>query len=260
MEKLINQKNMERILIFVLSFFIISCSGWGQNRSKNATNNIDKHNFNNFLNLFIDVKTPFNYKKELTKVRSGSVKLLDIPEKEAILFLDMKENDLYKTNMLYNYDTDERTFEKVKNLPVAHLKFPSNNFWVIIYRMNKGSDDDTTLVYLRTIDLNGKSIDKMILGEQFTKENDWMSFVFLDQNHFKVFKYEVNWANFQKKGQYYYIIDKDSPQTTVVVTDFHIDENGKIKKVKEYPKQFLKNEIFNYRKYDPDTDDIMNQY
>jgi hypothetical protein len=245
------------IISFII--FALSCSIFGQIQNAYISKLTEDLKYKKFLELFIETKLPFNYKKELNRVFNESVTLKDIPEKEAMLYLDMQESELYKTRILYNYDTDTKTIEKEIDLPVAHLKILENNYNAIIYRINTGHEDDTTLVYLKTMDYNGRSINKIIVGERFTREDDWMSFICSDQKNIKVFKYEVNWNNFKKEGQSYQIIDKEGSRTTVIITDYQIDENGKINKTQEYV-QILKNDINDYKKYNPNTDDIMNQY
>lgn len=221
---------------------------------------IGNNRFGLFISSFNKVKIPFNYKKELSKVGT-SVRLKKIQKKDAIQYLKLNESILTKSSIDYNYLTDNRTVLQEENLPVAHLVFTSDNYIALIYRISgRGSDDDSTFVYLQTYDIKWNLQDKILIGEQFTPESDWICSVFLDQNHFKIFHYGVNLGNFQVKNNCYYLIDKNAPRTIVKITDYEIDEYGNIKKVKEYPVQFLKDDLVEYKKYNTGNDDIMNEY
>lgn len=242
-----------------MAFIFLALNSYGQNQNNFFSKSNDK-NFNSLLDLFIDANFPLNYKKELEAV-GKSIKLKRIQKLYAMKYLKMGEDELFVNSVKYNYDTDEKTILKEENFPVAHFKYSTDSFIALIYRAaGKGYSNDSTKVYLQTLDKNGKYIDKAIIGEQFTRENDWMSSVFLDKTHFKVFKYEVNWDNVQIKNNNYSIKDKDASKTIVLVTDYEIENDGRIRKIKEYPKQYLVNDILEYKKYNPDTDDIMNQY
>ncbi|MGB9763679.1 MAG: hypothetical protein ACPLW7_06830 [Minisyncoccia bacterium] len=253
MEKYIKKtKVMKNIILFYFNFFLISI-GYTQN-------GIEKINddFSKFLKLFYEVKIPFNYKKELYKIDIGNLKLNEIPKNEAIYYLGFKENELYKNTIIYNYDTDEKKVINELNLPIAHLKYAYNGFYALIYRENKGLYNDSCLVNLAIFNKEGSLIDRMVIGEQFTRENDWMSSIFIAENYFKVFKYEVNWSNVVIDGKIYKIIDEKSPKTTVTVEEYEISINGKIQKKKEFLKKYLMNDISDYKKYNPGNDDIMN--
>lgn len=247
-------------LLIVVNLLLLNFNGFGQSSIGIDSIAGQKQNFCHFLERFTEVSVPFNYKKELYNVTEGKTKLIDIPVEYAVSYLKLNESELYINNVDYNYDNDETVVKRVENLPIAHLRFSINDFDGVIYRMNKGDNGDSTFVFLVIFDLNGHFVDRVVVGERFTREDDWMSFVFLDAKHFKTFKYETNWANFRKKGQYYYAIDKNGPFTTVSVTDFIIEDTGKIKKVKENPKQFLHYRVMDYKQYNLDNDDIMNKY
>ncbi len=247
-------------LLIIVNLLLLSFNGFSQSNIKVNSTVGQKQNFSHFLERFSEISVPFNYKKELYNVTEGKIRLIDIPVKDAVNYLKLDNNELYINKIDYNYDNDETVVSRVKNFPIAHLKFSLNDFEGIIYRMNTGDNSDSTFVFLVIFDLNGHFIDKIVVGERFTREDDWMSFVFLDAKHFKIFKYETNWANFRKKGQYYYAIDKNGPFTTVSVADFIIEDTGKIKKVKENPKQFLNHRVIDYEQYNADNDDIMNKY
>jgi hypothetical protein len=250
---------MKKICALFLGFLFLSLNSCGQNQDNSYSKTNDK-DFNSLLNLFVEANLPLNYKKELENV-GKSIKLKRIQKLDAMKYLKMGEDELFVNNVEYNYDTDEKTILKEENFPVAHLKYATDAFIVLIYRAaGKGYNDDSTKVYLQTLDKNGNYIDKVVIGERFTRENDWMSSVFLDTTHFKVFKYEVNWGNVQIKNNIYSIIDKDAPKTVVIVTDYEIENNGNIRKIKQYSKQYLISDILEYKKYDPNSDDIMNQY
>jgi len=258
-EKLINLLIMKKICVLFMAFIILSLNSCGQNQNNFFSKSNDK-NFNSLLDLFIDANFPLNYKKELDAV-GKSIKLKRIPKLYAMKYLKMGEDELFVNSVKYNYDTDEKILIKEENFPVAHFKYSTDSFIALIYRAaGKGYTNDSTKVYLQILDKNGKYIDKVVIGEQFTRENDWMSSVFLDKTHFKVFKYEINWDNVQIKNNIYSIKDKDAPKTIVIVTDYEIENNGRIIKIKEYPKQYMVNDILEYKKYNPDTDDIMNKY
>ena len=222
---------------------------------------IKNQEFEKFTNLFIEIKKyPYNYKKDTPIPIYKDYQKHEISLLEATKYLNFSNEDWYAIEEDYNYDEDIRTERIVENPPLAHLKSYDNNFIELVYRSDRGLDNDTLKIILETFTLEGVSINKILVGGEFTKEDDWIDFVFLSNTTFKTFQYLPNLENYNIKGGVYYVIDEEQPQTVVEINDYEIDETGKINLIKTYPKQYLKEPVSFYRSYQKDSDDPMNEY
>ena len=222
---------------------------------------IKNQEFVNFTNLFIEiVKYPYNYKKDTPSPIYKNSQQHRIAFEFAKKYLGFSDRDCYAVEYEYNYDEDIRTERVVENPPLAHLKISSINYIGLVYRNSRGSENDTFRVVFNTFNQNGILIDKIVVGGQYTYENDWRDVVFLKNNILRIFDYKPNLENCNIKGGVYYTIDEKQPKTIVEITDYQIDENGKITLIKTHPKQYLKEWVAFYRSYQKDSDDPMNEY
>jgi hypothetical protein len=243
------KKRLSIIICIAISF---QCCGQSQIQNKE---------FAEFIGLFNDVpKYPFNYKKDVPKPIYENYRKHEISLNQAKKYLNFNDQDWYAIEQDYNYDEDILRERVVDNPPLAHLKMHHNSYMSLIYRTDKGVNNDTLQVFLETFTLHGKEIDKIVIGGQYTREEDWRDVVFLEDNILRIFDYKPNLENYNVKNGAYYIIDKEQPQTAVEINDYQIDENGKINHIKKHPKQYLKEFVSFYRSYHKDSDDPMNEY
>jgi|BioPla2DNA2_1021312.scaffolds.fasta_scaffold27250_1 hypothetical protein len=248
---------MNRIIVLAISGFIALSNITAQ---RNQDENFEEKDFAQFLNQFSIVELPFNYKIELNKIQKDGKALEYVSFRDAELFLGLGKQELFANRLVYDYETFEKSYVKEENLPGAHLMFTTKNHVAIIYRHSQGVDSDTVYVYLGIFSKRGVLLEKKIIGEQFTREDDWISSVFLDEHHFKIFRYGLNLENYEVVNNTYQIIDEEQAKTTVVVEDYWIDESGRIKMIEKSPKQYLKDDISAYRVFNPSTDDPMNEF
>ncbi|MFT3738447.1 MAG: hypothetical protein QM786_06790 [Breznakibacter sp.] len=248
---------MNRFILLAISCFISVYSAIAQ---VNYTKSHKENDFAQFLNQFLIVGFPFNYKIELSRISKEGKTLKYISFQDAESFLGMGNQDLFTNRLMYDYETFEKSYLKEENLPAAHLMFATKNYIATIYRHSQGIDSDTVYVYLGLFTKKGVLIDKKLIGEQFTREDDWISSVFLDEHHFKVFRYALNLENYEILNNIYHIIDNKQAMTTVVVEDYKIDESGKIEMIEKYPKRYLKEDISAYKVFNQNTDDPMNDF
>jgi len=238
------------ILIIMYAAISLQCSGQSQIQDKDFAKLVEK---------FPAEKFPINTKKAKKIFNVGSDKS-NITKEEAIKFLNRTEESMYYFFELYDYDEDiVKGYEKLECIPGTVCKYYTKNF-IALATIEGKINTDTTLIYLYTFNYEGKIIDTSVIGEKFTREDDWVGSIIEDARHFKVFWYSTNFDNYVERDGAYYVIDENQPQTVVEISDYQIDEYGKINLVKTYPKQYLKDEVIYYRTYRKNSDDPMNEY
>ena len=239
-------------LVFIISTILLSGCTQAQ---------ITNHEFAKLTNLFIEIeKYPYNYKKDTPSPIFQNAQQHRISFELAKKYLGFTNWDWHSIEYEYNGDDDILTKKIIENPPLAHIKIISDNYVSLIYRNSRGIENDTFKVVLETFDLKGILINSMLIGGQFTHENDWKDVVFINDNTFKIFYYLPNLENYNIKNGAYYVIDENQPQTIVEISDYQIDENGKINLIKTHPKQYLKKFVSFYRSYHENSDDPMNKY
>jgi hypothetical protein len=226
---------MKKFVTFIAIIFIVNF-GYTQQPTL-----VTDNTFNIFLSKFKDVKPPLNYKK-----RAGKIPLMT--KEEAIKFLQKTENDLYEIEIDYNYDTDERTEYKVEKTAGCDFKYRLNDSIYILCTREHVARTDTVLVYLNSFSLNGNRMNKCVVGEKFTFENDYISFVLLDKFHIRVFYYVKD--DTRKDDGYY---------SSVYYIDYEITGEGFFTKNHQSDKTYLKRIVTNYT-YPFQSDDPMNKY
>jgi hypothetical protein len=196
--------------------------------------------FNIFLSKFKDVKPPFNYKK----LAKSSL----MTKKEAIKFLQKTENDLYDIEIHYNHDTDEKTEYKIEKTAGCSFKYKLNDSIYILCTREYVALTDTVLVYLNSFSLNGNRMNMCIVGEKFTFENDYISFVLLNKYNVRVFYYARNYTR-----------KNDGYHSSVYYVDYEITGDGHFIKKHQSNTIYLKKDI-GYYAYPFQPDDPMKKY
>jgi hypothetical protein len=237
----------------------MQCYGQSQIKIKNE-------NFAKFINKIPGTKIPVKCKipGNTSCFRSEHSPAYVVLLEEAKKYLGYSDKDYYVTE--YDYDVDEdRKFNirQVEHAPLVDSKILQKNYiGFLYYRSSSRNIDkcDSLTEVLSTFTLSGIPVDKITIQGHYTKESDWIDFVFLSDDTFKIFHYLPNLENYNIRGGAYYIIDEKKPQTVVEISDYKIDENGKINLIKTHPKQYLKEFVNFYRSYHEDSDDPMNEY
>ena len=196
--------------------------------------------FNIFLSKFKDVKPPLNYKK-----LTDPIPLMT--KEEAIKFLQKTEDDLYEIQIDYNYDTDEKTEYKVESTAGCDFKYKLNDT-IFILCTREGGHVDTSAVYLSAFSLSGNRMNKCIVGEKFTFEDDYISFVLLDKYSVRVFYYARDYTR-----------KNDGYHSSVYCVDYEITGDGRFIKKHQSNKIYLKRFVGNYA-YPFQPDDPMKKY
>ena len=214
--------------------------------------------FTELLNLFPEMKFPLKYKDGIPT----EVNVEKVSKEDAVKYLHFTGDDLQMNDYSYDHDEDIKYDNWVEVLPGALGKISKTNYVALVYVLAKYPTLglESYVSKLSTFSYEGQHIDSIVIRSRFTRENDWTDIVFLNNNTFKVFQYQTNIENYDIRNNTYYLIDENLPRTVVDITDYHIDENGKIKILRTYPKQYLKDEVIFYRHYRRDSDDPMNEY
>jgi hypothetical protein len=215
-----------------------------------------QHEFGEITKLFPELKVPSKRKDGIKR------DIKDVNKIDAIKYLHFTEDDLKMNDYDYNYEEDIRYDNWVEVLPGALGKITKDNYVTLVYALLKSPTYglETYKVMLTTFTYEGRIIDSIIVRSQYTHEEDWKDVVFLENNVLRIFDYKPNLENYNIKSGAYYIIDENKPQTMVEINDYKIDENGKIKLMKTYPRQYLKEFVSFYRSYHEDSDDPVNKY
>jgi len=249
---------MKKNILLVISAVVLLQSN-GQSQI-----GIKDNNFAKFISKISEKKIPEKCKNPDNFNCFRDKPAYKISLEEAKKYLCYTDKDYYVTE--YDYDMDEdkiSNIQQVENPPFADRKILQKNYiGLLYYRSCSQFVDECDIVteILNTYTLNGILIDKIIIQGHYTKEFDWIDFVFLSNNAFKIFHYLPNIENYNIKDGAYYTIDEKQPKTIVEIKDYQIDENGKIILIKTYPKRYLKESVSYYRSYQKDSDDPMNKY
>lgn len=228
-------KTIKFILITTLIICSVNfCNAQGEKKTTDRE-------FQIFLDKFKTLNPPLNYKKLVEPIPS-------MKKEEAIRFLHKTEKDLYTIEEDYGYDTDEISFYKSENIPGCDFKYQLNDS-IYILCTREGGQSDTSIVYLNSFTLEGTRIDRIIVGEKFTFENDWVSFVLLDKTHVRVFYYNHN--DIHKQEGY---------RSTVYYVNYEITNVGNFTMKDKSDILWLKEMPTLYNIYNPNSDDPMNKY
>jgi hypothetical protein len=226
-------------LILVTAIMTCSVTSCQAQEGKKVT---DKA-FSALLSKFKVVEPPANYKKVPGRLPS-------MTHEEAIRFIHKKQSDLsYMVGDMGEGETME--YYKEDNSPACHFKYQLNDS-IYILCIREGIHDEnieTLFVYLYSFSFNGEVIGKCLVGEQFTRESDWVSFVLLDKIHIRVFYYEDNNTR-----------EKEGFHSTVYYVNYEITGDGKFIEKDKSDITWLKDGASLYNDYDPKSDDPMNEY
>ena len=174
------------MLAIAIASSFVSC--YAQSSKK-----VEDKEFQTFLEKFRTIKPPLNYKKIKQRIFS-------MTKEEAIRFLHKTEDELYTIRTDFSYDTDEITgYYKEEHTAGCSFKYQLNDSLYILCTREWTEEDvgepfgiiEVTRVYLNVFSMQGERLNKCIVGEQFTRDNDWVSFVLLDKTHICIFYYET---------------------------------------------------------------------
>ena len=245
------------LLFSLLSICSVECI------SKNNTNDVilvEKNGvnkeFNNMKQLFPEMNVPHNFKSEST---IPSTKINKISKSLSQKYFFFKDSDLLLNDYDVNFDENIVYDNWVENLPGAIYKISEDECIALIYGLVKnGTYKSTYESKMFTFSYDGKFIDSMTIRSQYTPESDCKECVFLSRKQFLIFKYIDNFENVDgKTGRY---IDFKKPLTIVEISEYIINDRGKIHFVKKLPPQYLKESVVYYREYHSNSDDPMNKY
>lgn len=236
---------MKTIKIILITMTMLNFVGCNAQSEKKVT---DK-SFQTFLNRFKTVTPPLNYKKLTTPIPS-------MTKEEAIRFLHKTEEDLVDTIQEIGEDEVIYTTQE-EHTAGCDFKYLLNDSIYILCTREGGQEDvggpfgtiDISRVYLNTFTMQGKLINKCLVGEQFTYQADWVSFVLLDKKHIRIFYYANN--------------DKRKPEgffSTVNYINYEITGKGNFIKKDKSDITYLKDSAIQYSTYKPKSDDPMNEY
>jgi hypothetical protein len=216
--------------------------------------------FLSFCNLFPEMTIPFpiQYKNDLIPIKPA----VDINKQDAMRYLHFSEEDLRMNNPLVNFDENIVIDRWQEALPTIVFKIKEVNYIALIYTLAKFPNVglETYKMFLSTFTYEGQMIDSINVRSQYPPEMSkagWRDVVFLKKNILRIFDYKPNMENYNIK---YDIIDEKKPITVVEISDYQIDETGKIKLIKTHPKQYLKEFVSYYESYHKDSDDPMNEF
>lgn len=237
-------KQIRFILVVTLLCNIFSCQAQEKKKVTDKT-------FQTFLDKFKPIHLPLNYKK-------NNISCTEMTGREAILFLNKKESDLQITRTVVGEDETGKEVideEKEDNTPCCDFQYQLDDSIIILCTREgiSGGEKDTALVVLNSFSLQGKLIDRGIVGGAayyyelpVFKNNS--NFILFDKNNIRVFYYDENTAC-------------EGFQSTVYYINYEITSEGKFVKKNKSEITYLKNPADFYFKYDPKLDDDpMNEY
>jgi len=235
-------KTIKTILIVVTIFSYSSCNSQSEKK-------VTDKSFQIFLDRFKTVTPPLNYKKLTTSVSS-------MTKEEAIRFLHKTEEDLVDTVQEIGEDEVIYTTQE-EHTAGCDFKYLLNDSVYILCTREGGQEDvgepfgtiDISRVYLNTFTMQGKLENKCLVGEQFTYQADWVSFVLLDKKHIRIFYYA---DNDERKSEGFL--------STVYYINYEITDEGNFIKKDKSDITYLKDNAIQYSTYKPKSDDPMNEY
>ena len=228
-----------KFIIIAISCNVCACNA-------QSIKNVKDEEFNVLLNKFKTIRPPINYKKYFQPIS-------DMTKEEAIRFFEKIEEDLYYVELEYGFDTETVSYTKMENIPGTDFKYQLNDSILILCTREAilGGKIDTILVILYSFSVDGKIIDKCIVGEQFTFSGDWVSFVLLDKHTIRVFHYERDTTR-EDEGYF----------TIVYYVEYQITDDGIFVEKHKSDPIYVTQLPRMYETFNPSTkpDDPMNKY
>ena len=247
----------------LLCFIIYSCNGQEPSNSyqfsgfpsKEIEAKIVDLEFKKFLDSFFYLPLPVNYnlwfRKDtpLTLPQKTEKRSFKILNKNLKTFFNLKNEDLF----YQYYDTDfskEINVEKTWGATEAFL-IDEKQIGLIVYNAYYTTDPVGSQTILYILNTKGEMQDSMILEGSINAHGTYDSFILLEKNRFKTFRYSINEPN-TKKIEYafedFYVEYKDENGycSKCVVTDYKILEDGKIQKIKTSDPILLKEDAWKY--------------
>ncbi len=250
-------KKLSIIICICYVFIGISCNAQSKEsilRLNEMKSQIKSEEFFKFLENFPQKKFPFISKKEMS---IDDKILYRIPKEYVLKFLSIKESNMYYETFDYDYDEDIKSNirkELTDYFPI-NLILTKNYIMLVYGNINNWEEYPNTYNHLITFDYNNHIIDSLTVRNVNSNFGfEWEEYVLINPDHFKLFKYDLNWKNATKRGE---IIDENEYKNVCVIEYYSVDENGRMKKIKS-EKKYLKED--GYRWYDPKIypDDPMN--
>jgi hypothetical protein len=234
-------KTIRVILIIALVCNVVFC--YANNEKK-----VEDKTFQAFLDKFKTIKPPVNYKK----LSENSL----MTKEEAIRFLHKTEIDLVATIEEIGENGGIYT-TKEEHTAGCDFKYLLNDSIYILCTREWSQENigdpygviNIARVYLNAFSMQGKRMNKCLVGEHFTYQADWVSFVLLDKNHIRVFYYM---RDYTKKERGFL--------STVYYVNYLITDDGSFIEQDKSDITYLKNFAIKYSTYKPQSDDPMNEY
>ena len=247
----------------LLCLIIYSCNGQEPSNSyqfsgfpsKKMETKIVDLEFKKFLDSFFYLPLPVNhnlwFRKDtpLTLPQKTEKRSFKIPTTDLKKYLGLEKEDLsYKY-----YNTDDALETEVKKKWYSGQAFlvGEKQIGLIVYNAYYTTDPVGSQTILYILNTKGEMQDSMILEGSINAHGTYDSFILLNSNRFKTFRYTINEPN-TKKIEYafedFYVEYKDENgyRSKCVVTDYKILEDGKIQKIKTSDPILLKEDAWKY--------------
>ncbi len=210
--------------------------------------------FKEFLDLFYHIPLPLNYNlghKKATGIFPSWTEKRKFSRPNKILenILNLKEEDFFYTY----YDTDDGVEVKVnKTWYIREVFLISKNLvGCILTNTYYTTDPIIGQSFLYTFNSNGEICDSITLSGSINQHGIYDSFVLLDVQHFKTFRYTIHDPNI-KHASYafedFYVEYKDNEgyRAECVISNYEITDEGKIKLVEVSKPILLKQDAWKY--------------
>jgi hypothetical protein len=210
--------------------------------------------FKEFLNLFYHIPLPLNYNighKRATRIFPSWTEERKFSKPNEILenILKLKKEDWFYTY----YDTDDGMEVKVNKTWYVREAFviSKNLVGCVLTNTYYTTDPIIGQSFLYTYNPNGEICDSMVLSGSVNKHGIYDSFVLLDGQHFKTFRYTIYEPNIKQASYafedfYVEYKDNESYRAQCVISDYEITDGGKIRLVEVSKPILLKQDAWKY--------------
>lgn len=210
--------------------------------------------YKEFLDLFYHIPLPLNYNlgyKKATRVFPSWTEERKFSKPNEMLdnILNLEKEDWFYTY----YDVDDGMEVKVNKTWYIQAAFviSKNLVGCILTNTYYTTDPIIGQSFLYTYKPNGEICDSMILSGSINQHGIYDSFVLLDVQHFKTFRYTIHELNIKHVSYafedfYVEYEDNESYRTECVISDYEITDEGKIKLVEVSKPILLKHDAWKY--------------
>jgi len=236
---------MKTLGLILIMATICNMSCYAQNERR-----VTDESFQRFLDRFETVAPPLNYKKitDPTPIMT---------REEAIRFLHRTDAEMEFITADAGYDGSVQ-ITRGRRTAECDFKYLLNDSIYILCTRESAQEMDTTgrmiditRVYLNVFTMQGERINRHLVGEQFTYEDDWVSFVLFDKNHIRIFYYNRDDTRIE-----------DGYHSTVYYLNYTITGDGQfIQQNKSdviYLREFIRR--YGFASFGRNPDDPMNEF